>query len=505
MQVVVIGGGIGGLSTAISLSRLQGMRSVQVLEAQETVGGRMRTHYDAEQRPLYEEGAWRISSEHGRMLRLCADLHLEMMEVASEKADATKAWLDQDCESTTTAVPGVPCPRGTLSSWDVAAERLGVRGADLQAGKTGYAGMDVMAAGSDSYGVETDKATNASAYYVPAKGMSIICARLKEELERRRRCHVHLKTRVTDVQPAKKGYMVLCEERVGGNAFRGKSFWADAVIVAIPPSHIAKWQGVAERLAPILAALSPVPLLKVFSEAGPEFASTTGLKGSFHIKSDTLGQQMISNTYPDTDFIQLAYCAGRRAEALERLRLCGDIMGPLSREILQFVDGSQRRLQEALVSKKHAVHFWSEAVHVWNPSYGLDVSLKSMQACLMPHVALPRLFLCGEAFSTIQGWGEGALQTSELVVAEVARIMQGGLGVPRGLFLGPRDPRQTLVYDGRLLDIRAWAKVHPGSEAAILAHLGQDVTELWNSIMHPRYALGILFALQVGWAIKVEG
>ena len=180
-------------------------------------------------------------------------------------------------------------------------------------------------------------------------------------------------------------------------------------------------------------------------------------------------------------------------------------MGPLSREILQFVDGSQRRLQEALVSKKHAVHFWSEAVHVWNPSYGLDVSLKSMQACLMPHVALPRLFLCGEAFSTIQGWGEGALQTSELVVAEVARIMQGGLGVPRGLFLGPRDPRQTLVYDGRLLDIRAWAKVHPGSEAAILAHLGQDVTELWNSIMHPRYALGILFALQVGWAIKVEG
>jgi len=516
MEVVVVGGGVGGLSAALAVARLPGVRGVQVLEAQGAVGGRMRTHYDAEQRPLYEEGAWRISSEHRRMLRLCADLDLEMMEVPSEGAGSKKAWLDDDCETTPTTAPAVPCPRGTLSSWDVSAEKLGVRGADLEAARSGYAGMGVMAAGSDSYGVETaEKATRASAkYYVPARGMSSICARLREELERRPRCRVHLKTRVVDVCPVDAGgYMVLSEERVGGNAFSGKSFWADAVIIAAPPSHVAKWQGVAERLAPILAALSPVPLLKVFSEAGPEFGAATGLRGRpFHVKSNTLGQQMISNTYPGTDFVQLAYCAGQRAEALEHLRLCGDVMGPLSREILQFVDAPppvKRGLQEALVSKKHAVHFWSEAVHVWNPSYDLDVSVKSAQACLMPHVALPRLFLCGEAFSTIQGWGEGALQTSELVVSEVARVAeslasQGSFPpqqVPHDLFPGPRDAKTTMVYDGRLLDVGAWAKVHPGSEGAIRAHLGEDVTELWKSIMHPRYALGIVFALQVGWAM----
>jgi hypothetical protein len=117
-----------------------------------------------------------------------------------------------------------------------------------------------------------------------------------------------------------------------------------------------------------------------------------------------------------------------------------------------------------------------------------------------PRLAFFRL--CGEAFSAIQGWGECALQTSELVAAEVARITHGGLGVPGGLFPGPGDPRKTLVYDGRLLEVGAWADVHPGSAGAISAHLGQDVTQLWNSIMHPRYALGILFTLQVGWAIR---
>lgn len=514
MQVVVIGGGVGGLSAAVAISRLRGVTGVQVLEAQETVGGRMRTKYGSGKQPLYEEGAWRISGEHRRMMRLCAELGLEMQEVASEGASAMRAWLDPgECGPPPTEAPGVPCPRGTLSSWDVTAEKLGVRGADLEAARSGYAGMGIMAAGSDAYGVETaEKATRASArYYVPVRGMSSICARLQEELESAPSCAVHLKTRVVDVRPMDEGYMVLCEERIGGNAFSGKSFWADAVVVAVPPSHVAMWRSVVRPLAPVLAALSPVPLLKVFSEAGPEFREAVGLEERpFHIKCNTLGQQIISNTYPGTDFVQIAYCAGQRAEALEHLRLCGDVMGPLSREILQFVapDQKKRKLQQALLSKKYAVHFWSEAVHVWNPGYNLDVSLKSAQACLMPHIDLPRLFLCGEAFSTVQGWGEGALETSDLVVFELARVAefverQGAFpprSVPRGLFL-PGRSEQVMMYDSRVLDVKAWAKVHPGSEGAIRAHLGEDITELWDSIMHPRYALGIVFSLQVGWVV----
>lgn len=522
VDVVVVGGGIGGLYAALSISRMQGVLGVQVLEAQESVGGRMRTHYGLHKSPLYEEGAWRISDEHRRMMKLCAELRLQMLEVASEGVDAFKTWLNPgaECEVAPAPQPRIACPPGTLSAWDTAAERLGVRGADLEGARSGYAGMGVMAAGSDSYGVETAaKATRSSAkYYVPSRGMSDVCARLREELERKPRCRVHLKTRVVDVRQADEGYLVLCEERTGSNAFLGKSFRADVVVVTAPPRHIAKWTGVARHLAPILAALSPVPLLKVFSEAGPEFAEVTGLQGRpFHIKSNTLGQQIISNTYPGTDFVQLAYCAGQRAEALEHLRLCGDIIGPLSREIMKFVDApasAKRRLGEAILSKKHAVHFWSEAVHVWNPTYNLDVGLKSAQACLLPHLLLPRLFLCGEAFSTIQGWGEGALQTAELVVAEVAWVteflMREGelpsMRIPRTpdipkLFPGARNPLATLIYDGRVLEVADWAKVHPGSEGAIKAHLGEDVTALMHALMHPSYAFGIVFALQVGWSV----
>ena len=479
----------------------------------------MRTRYGDERTPLYEEGAWRIPDGHRRMLKLCADLRLEMMRVASEGADALTAWLDPGaCDSPTPYSSGVVCPDGTLSAWDATAERLGVRGAELEAARSGYAGLDVMAAGSDAYGVETAQqaARSPATYYVPARGMSSICARLLEELQQHPRCRVHFQSRVVDVRPAEAGYFVSCEQRTGSNAFRSRTFFADAVVAAVPPSHVAGWRGVARPLEPVLASLSAVPLLKVFSEAGPEFREAAGTgRRPFHLKTNTLGQQIISNTYQGTEFVQLAYCAGQRAEALERLRLCGDLMGPLSREILRVFDvgaRQKRRLRKALLSKRHAVHFWREAVHVWNPSYDLDVSAKSAQACVMPHARLPRFFLCGEAFSTFQGWGEGALQTCELVVSEMTRIAdfvarEGALPpqrVPRGLYPGPRGSETLVVYDGRLLEVGKWAKAHPGGEAAVKAHLGQDVTELWDFIMHPRYALGIVFALQVGWADEEE-
>jgi len=97
---------------------------------------------------------------------------------------------------------------------------------------------------------------------------------------------------------------------------------------------------------------------------------------------------------------------------------------------------------------------------------------------------LPRLFLCGEAFITVQGWGEEAMQTAELVVAEVARpadflAREGALPVPRiprGLFPGPGNSRHTMVYNGRIFEVGSWAKAHPDGEGAIKAHLGEDVT-----------------------------
>ena len=60
---------------------------------------------------------------------------------------------------------------------------------------------------------------------------------------------------------------------------------------------------------------------------------------------------------------------------------------------------------------------------------------------------------------------------------------------------------RAIVSEAHAVHFSAWAKVHPGSEGAIKAHLGEDITELWDALLHPRYALDIIFALQVGWVV----
>ena len=156
-------------------------------------------------------------------------------------------------------------------------------------------------------------------------------------------------------------------------------------------------------------------------------------------------------------------------------------------------------------------HFWKNAVHVWLPSFEFKSRQKSKEACLLPHARWPMVFLCGEAYSTVQGWGEGALETAELVFSVINQVRSlrlkpaaQGIAHLAGLRLRfeTSTPRDLMVLNGRMLRVSRWKHVHPGGASAIANHKGEDVSDLFSAMMHPDYAYGFLFALQVGWLIS---
>jgi len=327
---------------------------------------------------------------------------------------------------------------------------------------------------------------------------------------------MELQTQVIEVVREESKYRLVARVRTGKNEFCSVIRKADILILAVPPHCLAEFPGIREPLAPILASLQSVSLTKVFTEAGSEVQKLLGLQqSSFHFKSNTLTQQLLSNTYPNTTLLQLAYSAGRRAEALERMRLGGELQNLLVTEYTELFglcEARRRAFRAALTSKPLHVHYWRNAVHVWLPTYDLDVERKSHEACVLPHLLrLPNLYLCGEAVSTVQGWSEGALRTSKAVTRAVKTTldyygthgeMPPAMRVPRLLQVQNGRVVRYLVYDGRIVDVGTWFKVHPGSAAAILQHLGEDVTELFKAMAHPRYVLGFIFALQVGWQLQ---
>ena len=100
--------------------------------------------------------------------------------------------------------------------------------------------------------------------------------------------------------------------------------------------------------------------------------------------------------------------------------------------------------------------------------------------------------MCGESFSTKQGWIEGALETA----TEVLHRMKSTTVVPPTGLDG-----NSLSIDGRVIDVEQFQNIHPGSKEAIELFLKKDASFKFQQIDHPPYAYAYLFQLQKGFSI----
>jgi monoamine oxidase len=81
---------------------------------------------------------------------------------------------------------------------------------------------------------------------------------------------------------------------------------------------------------------------------------------------------------------------------------------------------------------------YGAAWHAWRPNIDVQQAIPSMRQPLF----LTRLFVCGEAFSHIQGWMEGALCSAELLLEEHFNLTRA-TWIPEGYPLGPALPEDS--------------------------------------------------------------
>ena len=119
-----------------------------------------------------------------------------------------------------------------------------------------------------------------------------------------------------------------------------------------------------------------------------------------------------------SDYFQLSYTGGRTAMYLRNLYL----NYPTDFKT-KLIDDFKRLLPQYDVDADSIqIRYWDEAVHFWRPILnisGKSISNLSSQS-IEPHpVILKNLYLCGESFSTKQGWIEGALETAKEVLERI--------------------------------------------------------------------------------------
>tara|TARA_Y100001970_G_scaffold84781_1_gene106948 strand:+ start:181 stop:1500 length:1320 start_codon:yes stop_codon:yes gene_type:complete len=436
--MIVIGGGISGLYVAWK------MKASMLLESTPRVGGRVRTMRNGEAVD-YEGGPWRIHESHRRALRLLHRLGLEVEQTTSSRMRG-----------------------GSLSAYGKHLIKYGVSKANQMELESGYEGFDAAAAENHAYTRHAG-----GKYYVVRTGFDS----LVEALEKKVKCPIRTNTRVTNVRRSKGQYEIEVSVRKGTH-FHKKMYRCKRVVFALPPHNTTQWDVCQQWLRAQINAVKTLPLHHIYGSIGTALPPT-------HTKDSTsLLAQIVSGDH-DTRTFQVSYSGGRRAQFWNRLNMENprQFHSLLRKELRKQLPPKLRKKRLRRVRSHHFEH----AVHYWVPAYGFKGNKRSARQSVVPHPnKLPGLYWVGEAFSSVQGWIEGALETAELACIAMRKPLKRWRTTLR---------KGEVMVEGRVVNVDTFANVHPGTRLAIQKYMGKDATKVFSHI-HPSYSWGIVFALQ---------
>lgn len=463
-DILIIGGGISGL---YFLHRFKNCKNLKIglLEKDDKLGGKCKTKYDDENNIMYETGPWRISLHHNLMINLCKELNIELNLIKKEKSIYINHGTIQNIE-----IPKNNDKNSGMSVYDCFLYSNNKNYADYIENKTGYNEILNMTSIIDAY----DAQSKQESYFVIKNGFSHLIQKLEKTISNSTK--IFLKTFVIDILKKINYYKIIVNQRIGSNKFLKKIFKAKKLIIACPPSSIKKWS-VSKHFDLLFSSIQTYPLNHIYG------LSNKYINNNFYIITSDNISQLISSNY-NNNWIQISYSGGRIANYWERLYLNhkNNWKNELKKHVKNILNIEISELK---------MYYWPEAIHFWNPSFGFNLN-KMYKLALIPNpIHLENLFIIGEAFSKNQGWCEGALETVE----DLLKMLD------ENYFIDILDLSSIpfVIYKDRILNVKKWINVHPGSKEAIKNHLYEDVSILWETIHNSSNAKNQLISLQIGW------
>eukprot|EP00038_Savillea_parva_P006238 m.162470 g.162470 ORF g.162470 m.162470 type:complete len:518 (+) comp12195_c0_seq1:62-1615(+) len=488
-EIVVIGGGVSGLYTALRLVEA-GKKDVVVYESRGFLGGRVQTKKNDDDEPLFNDFAWRVGETNERMLALAKELGIELKAQYTPEAGHARGSHSCTPKGAVSDPPErkVPDGRAPLSTF-AGHSLVSTADADRVDRESGYAGRTAQIAFPDE--------VHGDLNYLVVKGMSefahAIARKLPEDMVLKNHC-------CKDVIQDGDEYIVKIMQR-DGKEYKPFDVRAKTVVLACPPYATRQYAVAKQGLGPVLSAVYERRLGHVYVKCKPnKNVPDTSTDASRIYKSvpDSILQQIISGDYGHSIF-QAAYACDRFERVWRELQYQGPdvVKDELKSQILKLVqEGVVPRLKDVEIEEVWVRIGWVHRWHIETHVSGKNKKELSAQAVYPNPVKLPHLHLVGEAYSAHQGWTEGALQTAEECVKMILE------GKSTSAFAQPIEAgKQTMTYNGLVMDTSEWAARHPGGPGMIKGHNGEDISHLFDNFHFGWPApLATLFGLQAGVA-----
>lgn len=472
---VIIGGGISGLYLLDIIKKKYNFEKIILLERTPNIGGKIQTLYDSNGNPILEKGPWRIHNSHKKILDLIKELDLEIHENSSSQKDAEKFNYDI-CKKKKVKLSKKFKKDSGFSYKDTLTKK---KGKCVSNYLESFSKLPlVMDSSSKPYDVNM---TYSGKYFIVKTGLNSIC----KKLENKNIKYIKTNCNVTNITFNNNLYKIEYLKRDKDNYF-DKKIISKYLFLCLPPNYTENWDIIKNNLLPLINSVNTLELHHIYgySKEVKKFKNNR-----FYINTNSELSQIISGDFSNNWF-QISYTSGENANYWNRIKL-------------QNPELFKKLLQSSLLKNKINISiskvknfYWKNAIHYWKPAYKFDI-IKSSYNSTYPHpVNLPNLFWCGEAFSTIQGWIEGALETSDIVLNKFDSILNN-INIFRPIKIKKKD--EYMIIDNRYIDVKKWKHVHPGSYMAIKSHLYEDISLLFRQVRHSSDSWAIINNLQKYW------
>ena len=458
--IIIIGGGISSLYLSYLLLKTKKYK-IYIYEKNNSFGGRIKTEYSKDGNVLYETGPWRFHSSHIFLKKLLDEFQLDYcpikIPISYKGFKKNISYPDNYTIKPTTE----------LTEYQYLTIEKDMNKTNIEEMKTGYNGIYNRANTTNTYSIPNN---DPSHFFIVKEGFSKLVEILVQKLQEDKNCILSTNTMVTDIfwKGDNKKYEIIYKERDKEKWVEKKRDKIHYLILGIPPSNIKQLKTF--RLTENISMVKSLPLCHIMGKV----SDTIKEYGDFKYICNSPISQVISSLYSNR-WIQISYSAGRMAELFQNLSIhsLSSMKNYIKNEFYKF-------FPKNIEIKEIRKYFWRNAVHYWLPNIKTteeDFMIRS----IFPHPKkYPNLFWIGESISKKQGWIEGALETSLYCY----KLVEDKVNIKKDTKLMVKK-KEYVFYNGRKINISKWKYQHPGGIETIENHIGEDITDLWNSYHSP--------------------
>ena len=479
---IIIGSGISGLYIANHL--LKTNQSFTILEAKGRNGGRIKsieTNY-----VVYETGAYRISKSHNRTLKLMKQLGLtnNLVEI-----DETKTFISRDYQTSykldynniINHILKNSTKKELLGStiYSIIERKYDTETANFVVDYMGYHHITNYSNASILSNLQT---LIKHPFYRLEGGLTQVINQLIEPINQ----YIKYNHQLFDIEK-NQHYLKLM---IANN----RIYKTRKVIITIPKEKLVHIPYLYHHHLSILDSVSSSSYLRLYA-IYPKDKKTNLVW--FHDINKTITNTIFRQIIPidkEKGLIELCYVDSIYAEMMRDIIIEGKLSYYINHNLKKLFP--KKEIPDPIYVNNH---FWKYGNHYWKPNFDGN---KLISQIIHPE---PNIYVAGESYSNYQGWIEGALQTSDLVIQQLnptkkkkytKKILNTKYFTIKQL---EKTNKKWTIIDNKVYDLTNFInnKKHPGGNIIEIS-IGKDISKLYKSIGHSSLADNLLDKYYLG-------